>query len=78
MAIWHWLLIVTGTHIPPGQYSPWYNFWSGFAGDLTLFGAIFALYYKHNCHVPKCPRIARHTVDGSPYCTKHHKAARKK
>lgn len=50
---------------------PVYAFWSGFGGDLTIFGAIFGLYYKHNCHIKRCPRIGKHTIDGTPYCSKH-------
>lgn len=50
---------------------PWYLFWSGFFGDLALFGGGLALYHKHNCHERRCWRIARHTHDGSPYCTRH-------
>lgn len=63
----HGILTVTGVN----NTGPWYNFWSGFAGDLTIFGAIFALYYKHNCHVKGCPRIGKHSVNGTPYCTRH-------
>jgi len=49
----------------------WYLFWSGFFGDLALFGGALALYHKHNCHQHRCLRIARHVHDGSPYCTRH-------
>lgn len=42
LAVWNWLLAVTGTHIPAGQYSNWYNFWSGFGADLTEFAILGA------------------------------------
>lgn len=50
---------------------PWYLFWSGIFGDLTIFAAVLAHYFKHNCHVKGCLRLGKHTVDGSPYCSKH-------
>jgi hypothetical protein len=51
---------------------PLYLFWSGFFGDITIFGAILGIYYKHNCHSPKCLRIGKHNVNGTPFCSKHH------
>jgi hypothetical protein len=56
-----------------------YLFWSGFGSDLseiTLIGAIFGIYYKHNCHVKGCLRIGKHIFKGTPYCTKHHPEGR--
>jgi hypothetical protein len=53
-----------------------YLFWSGFFGDLALFGGAWAIYHKHNCHYPGCPRIGKHVVDGTPYCTRHHPEGR--
>lgn len=38
-----------------------YGFWSGFGSDLgeiVLLGGAITLYKRHNCAVPKCPRIA--------------------
>ncbi len=55
----------------------WYLLWSGIFGDVVIFGAAIGLYKKHNCHEPTCWRIGKHTVDGSPYCSKHHMKARK-
>lgn len=49
----------------------WYLFWSGIFGDATIFAALGLLYYKHSCHHDKCYRIAKHIVNGSPFCTKH-------
>lgn len=50
----------------------WYLFWSGFFGDITIIGGVITLYHKHNCHAPRCWRIGKHQLDGTPYCTKHH------
>jgi len=50
-----------------------YLFWSGFFGDITIFGGIIVLYWKHNCHCKGCFRIAKHHIDGTPYCIKHKK-----
>jgi hypothetical protein len=42
----------------------WYAWWSGFAGDVALIGAIivwpFVNYRRHNCQVKGCWRIGRH------------------
>lgn len=51
-----------------------YQFWSGIGSDfseITILGAVVGLYYKHNCHTKGCPRIGKHIVNGTPYCTKH-------
>lgn len=59
---------ILGLDDPSG---PWYLFWSGICGDLTLLGAAGGVYHKHNCHQPKCPRIGKHVVGGTPWCSKH-------
>lgn len=72
----HWLAVHTGT---VNEAGPYYGFWSGFGSDLgevTLIAAVLGGYRKHNCHQRRCWRIGRHTVDGSPWCDKHHQAAR--
>jgi len=72
----HWLAVHTGT---VNEAGPYYGFWSGFGSDLgevTLIGAVLGTYYKHNCHHPRCWRVGRHVVDGTPWCNKHHEAAR--
>jgi hypothetical protein len=53
---------------------PIYLFWSGFAGDLGLLGASYAVLRKHNCHVQGCPRVGRHKVAGTEWvvCSRHH------
>jgi hypothetical protein len=70
----HWLAIHTGTLNEGG---PYYGFFSGFGSDLgevTIIGGAYMIYRKHNCHVDRCWRIAKHPVEGTPYvvCRKHH------
>jgi hypothetical protein len=76
--IQHWLSIHTGSLNTPGA-PPNYNFWSGFGSDLgevTLLAAVLGMYHRHNCHAKRCWRIGKHVVDGTPWCSKHHQAAR--
>lgn len=56
-------------HDPDG-----YNFISGPLADITLLGAGYGLYRRHNCHAKHCLRIGRHPVAGTDYivCRKHH------
>jgi hypothetical protein len=71
-----WLLHVLGVDNEAGHA---YAFWSGFGSDLgevALLGAVYGLVRKHNCHQVRCWRIGRHTVDGTPWCNRHHEAAR--
>lgn len=54
-----------------------YDVWSGFGSDLgeaTILAAVAGAYHKHKCH--GCWRVGRHVVDGSPWCNRHHQAAR--
>ena len=77
-AVQHWLAVHTGSSNEPGS-PPNYNFWSGFGSDLgevTIVGALLAVYRRHVCHEHRCWRISRHVVDGSPWCNKHHGKAR--
>ena len=56
----HWLAVHTGTYIPPGQYSDWYNFWSGFGSDVgeaTIVVAVVGWYKTNQCHVDGCHKI---------------------
>lgn len=74
----HWLAVHTGT---VNEAGPWYGFWSGFGsdiGEVALIGAVLGGYKKHNCHQHHCWRIGRHVVDGTPFCNRHHQAAREK
>jgi hypothetical protein len=71
-----WLLHVLGVDDVSGR---WYGFWSGFGSDiseLAIVGAVLGGYRKHNCHAKGCWRIGRHVVDGTPWCNRHHQAAR--
>jgi hypothetical protein len=69
-----WLLHVLGVDNLSGR---WYGFWSGAGSDLAYLGIIGTLYRKHNCHQNGCWRVGRHTVDGTPWCDRHHEQARK-
>ena len=58
---------------------PQYGFWSGVGSDiseLAIVGAVLGAYRKHNCHAKGCWRVGRHSVDGTPWCDRHHQAAR--
>jgi len=73
-----WLLHILGIDDVSGR---WYGFWSGFGSDISeiaLLGGLYGLARKHQCHQHHCWRIGRHTVDGSPWCDRHHQAARDK
>ena len=72
----NWLVHVIGLDNGSGR---WYLWWSGFGANFqeyALIGGIAILYRRHNCHEHGCWRVARHTVDGTPWCNKHHQAAR--
>lgn len=63
-----WLGHVLGLDNASGH---WYLFWSGFAGDLSYFGALAIVWRKFNCHTKGCWRIALHHSDGVAACPKH-------
>jgi hypothetical protein len=67
----HFLLHILGLDNASG---PLYLFWSGFFGDMTIFGAVIFYYRHNNCHVKNCPRIGKHSIDGTPFkvCKRHH------
>lgn len=67
--LYHWLGLDNASGAP-------YLWWSGFFGDMTIFGAAVGIYYKHTCHDPHCFRIGKHVYEGTPYCTKHHPEGR--
>lgn len=50
---------------------PQYLFWSGFFGDVTIFGAAIGLYLHKNCHVPGCLMVGHANDKGVVYCKKH-------
>jgi hypothetical protein len=64
----HWL------GLDGGAPAAW---WQGPGSDLGYLAVIGGLWRKHNCHRRRCWRIGRHQVDGTPWCDKHHQAARK-
>lgn len=73
---WWWLKHATGTDNTTGQP---YGFWSGFGSDITEFALLVGavgLYHRHNCAVPKCPRLAhkKFEVNGTHQRTCHHHA----
>lgn len=73
-----WLAHILGLDNASGRA---YLAWSGFGGDLSevvLLAAVYGLVRKHNCHQKHCLRIGRHLVDGTPWCNRHHQAAREK
>ena len=66
-----WILHTFGMDDGSGA---WYLFWSGIVGDLALFGTLFVVVRRLNCHASGCWRIGVHHVVGTPYvtCRKHH------
>lgn len=64
--------------VPGG--TPWtYQLESGFIPALTvltLLGSAASLYHLHNCHEPRCPRLGKHKVNGTPWCSVHQEKAR--
>lgn len=66
----HWMGLDNGA-------SPWYLFHSGIGANLGEYAialGVLALVRKHNCHVHRCWRLARHPVGGTPFvtCRRHH------
>jgi hypothetical protein len=56
----------------------WYLFYSGIFGVLVFAAGMTANVYvnlrKHNCHQPRCLRLGRFPVEGTPWsaCHRHH------
>lgn len=82
--LWAWIMHATGSDDLSG---PEYGFWSGFAGDLTVFAALAAYpwvaYRRHNCQVKRCWRIGRHELtdtDGvkRSLCHVHHPGVKRR
>ena len=72
----HWLWFYGG--LSSGN-SPWYLFPSGWGSILvppllTAAPIVWVLARKHNCHEPRCWRIGRYPVAGTPWsaCRRHH------
>jgi hypothetical protein len=83
VAFWHWLAVVTGGSWPGAVPTAWYNEWSGFLGDLAVFGLLVTFgahvrlaWSTATCHARWwCPRRGTHLLgDGSPwrFCRVHH------
>jgi hypothetical protein len=55
-----------------------YQFWSGIGsdiGEITLIGALIAIWSKHNCHIHRCWRLSWHPSEkygGHVVCRHHH------
>ena len=77
MAAWHFFVHWSGTDYgaPSYGYFEPYDLWSGIAG-LSLAGLIYHKVRTSLCHERGCFRLSRHVVDGSPWCNRHHQAAR--
>lgn len=76
--MWLWHLLGFDYGLPYGHVGA-YNVWSGFGsdvGEVVIFGGAYTLLRKHMCHQGRCWRVGRHNVDGTPWCNRHHEAAR--
>lgn len=56
------------------DHGRWYAVQSGELGNLSLFGIFGVLYHRLICHTPRCYRIGKHDLAGTPLtmCRKHH------
>lgn len=81
LALLHWLAVHTGTYIPAGQYSEYYNFWSGFGSDLMYLSVVVGLIHawlNSRCHDHACLKHGRYefhdTINNVTYkvCKRHH------
>ncbi len=70
----HWFSIYF-VHVLSGRG---YQFWSGIGsdvGEVTLLGALVAVWSKHNCHIHRCWRVGWHPskkYGGHVVCRHHH------
>ena len=74
----HWFWYITGAR---NEASAPYGLWSGIGGalpDVCLLTGLAAWYWHRTCHVSHCWRPGKHHVDGTPWCNRHHIAARRK
>ena len=69
MNIGHDVLVIFGG--TPGTMN---LLWGGAFSCLGFLGGLCAFYRKITCHEPRCWRLAKHHVPGTPYvtCRKHH------
>jgi hypothetical protein len=56
------------------ESSQGYAVFSSIGGDTAILGAITVFYRTKNCHEPRCWRLGKHQVEGTPYtvCHRHH------
>lgn len=64
----HWFLTVTGSN---NTSDTWYGFWSGFAGDLTIFAGIITYYIHTRCHVEGCNKRGKYPFKHYRLCGHH-------
>lgn len=67
--MWTWVAHWLGLDNASG---PQYLAWSGVVGDIPLFTAAVVLLIRHNCHAPRCVRVAKHPGGDSKYYCKRH------
>lgn len=68
--MWHWILTVGGITNVSGKF---YAFWSGVAGELGWFAAIYTIWHRKNCHARWCWRNGKFQYgDHYVFCQKHH------
>lgn len=79
MFVFHWLLYNPlwwpESHVGYALGSSWVGVNAG------LFTIWYTIWRRHNCHVPRCPRVGRHVRvsdegDHDLYCRKHKPARR--
>lgn len=70
----HWLSHWLGLDNPSGAPYLWWSGAGADLGELAIIGGLVGIYRRHNCHVHRCWRIARHPVDGTTWtvCRLHH------
>lgn len=72
---WGWLYGLGVHPYPASSSTPWtYQMWSGILPALTvltLFGSLGGAWHLHNCHYPRCLRLGKHKISGTPWCTRH-------
>lgn len=65
-----WLLHVLGIDT---QQSYYYDFWSGFATQITVLVALVTALRHRNCYVRRCWRLGHiDPAHGHPACRRHH------
>lgn len=77
---WGWLYGFGVHPYPRSSSTPWtYQLLSGLVPALTVLSLATLLagaWHHVNCHKPRCWRIGKHKVSGTPWCNRHHEDAR--